>query len=139
MSNENVDRDEHTLFYTTTETPRLLERADGWVFVGYQNRPLGRAEKVKQMPFELRLEGQPFSGVSYFVDRLFWGYGRGLMFIQGAEPQHLVGPNYLLVRAVRSAPYDPCPHLRDVQLALITEAPKGMHLDQARSVLLQCS
>jgi len=130
MQEENLDSKYGPSYYVSRETPRLLESPDGWKLVGYQDRELGKLRGVRHSPFILKVSAGDVTGEVYQIDKLYFGHIYSILYIEGALLQNLIGPNYVMAKASKCAPYDPRPHLRDVCLGRISSAPAGTRLEE---------
>lgn len=122
--------------YAITECYRLLEVSDGtWRLVGYQDRPLGRAEEVKVSHVE---EGE-FKATIYSIARYYPAYGPAMNILQGLPMHAVFGPNYVFFDGKRGPAYSERLHLREVRVAQIHRTPKGMNLMEAMLLLRKCA
>lgn len=78
-----------------------------------------------------QFEQGELGGEMYYLERLYWCFGKALMLVQGAPLQHLIGPNYAVVGADPFVQHHPEPHTSRFFLARITSAPAGMRLEEA--------
>lgn len=131
MQDTHAGGNSGAFFLVPTETPRLLETPDGWKLVGYNDRELGRAEDLTQKSFSIPAPNGDIEGVLFYIKRLYWSQGQGLLYIQGAPLQRLIGPNYMVVSAERCSAFSVRPHITKVHLALLNRAPEGMRLEEA--------
>jgi hypothetical protein len=131
MSQKKDGSNQGSFFRVSRETPRLLETPNGWRLVGYNDRELGRIKGLTQRSFDIPNTHGALKGTLYSMDRLHWSHAWALLFIQGAPIQQLIGPNYAHVGSRPSDPFDVRPHLKDVLLARVTEAPPSMSLEEA--------
>lgn len=90
-------------------------------------------------PFSLQLRGEELSGTAIYVRRLYFCFGHAMQMMQGQTMQNLIGPNYLFYDGKKCPPYAVRPHLREVHLAYIKRAPKGVPLEEAVALLRACS
>jgi hypothetical protein len=139
MPQANTGGHQSAAFIVPVETPRLLETAGGWRLVGYNARELGRVEGLKQKEFSVAARGGVLEGTLFYIEKLYWSIGQGLLYIQGAPLQRLVGPNYLVVSAERCSVFSVRPHIMNAHLALIRKAPGGLGLEEALVVLRRWS
>jgi hypothetical protein len=63
-----------------------------------------------------------------YIDTLYWTHTKGLLFAEGGDIQRLIGPGLLHVSSERCSAYAPRPHLTNVVLATVHEAPESMDL-----------
>jgi len=127
MQTLEPDSDGSADFYIHKAVNRLLEDPDGrWRLVGHGDKRLARAVNVTERPFKDEGIG---AGVCYIIERLYWDHIQGLLQLEGAPPQQLVGPKYLVLNAVPSAAPDPRPHLKDLVLARFSAQPEGDFLE----------
>jgi len=121
------DSDSSADFYAVKTVNRLLEDTDGrWRLVGHGDKRLARAVNVTEQPFDDEGIG---AGVCYSIEHLYWNHIQGLLQLEGAPPQQLVGPKYLVLNAVPSAAPDPRPHLKDLVLVRFSAQPEGEFLE----------
>jgi hypothetical protein len=131
MSQEKDGGQQSTLYYVAQETPRLLETADGWKLVGYNDRELGRADGVTARQFEVPVKDDGVvRGDGFFIEKLYWNHAWGLLYLQGMPLQKLLGPNYLLIRVQPCSIFDARPHVKNVHLARIQAAPQSLRLEE---------
>lgn len=126
-------------FYVPQETPRLLETSDGWRLVGYNDRLLAKAGgDVQVSSFQVPVGDSTLEGESFFIPRLYWTQHRGILVMQGAPMQKVIGPNYLVIGFIPCVAWDPRPHVEDLLLARVTSAPEGMGLEEALVAIRRC-
>lgn len=140
MQEENASGKQGASYYISRETPRLLDTPNGWKLVGYGDRELGRAEGVTIEPVDVAVADGRVVGELYRIRRLYLGHTLGMMSIQGAPLQKIIGPNYAVIRAAGCTPHDARPHLSYVLLSRLHSAPASTRLEEAVFALGQvCS
>ena len=113
--------------YQIAECYRLLEAADGrWTLVGYEDRLLGHAVGVTTAKVDTLMEGGRLAATIYRIDRYYPEHGQAILVLQGALMSRVFGPNYLFYAGDRSPAYAERLSLKNVRLAAIHAAPKGL-------------
>ena len=122
-------------YYVTRETPRLLETPSGYILVGYGDRELARVVGVQNQRFCIpdgRVgSGGEIAGAVYTIERIVWGQATGILLLQGAPLQSLIGPNYAVVAGTPCHPASSTLHTKDVVLARVESAPSSLRLEEA--------
>lgn len=110
--------------------PRLLETPDGGWGLFRVNRRIARIPRAEIGRRTLKIAGheEPVEVTVYIINRIFWDHARGLQQLQGFPPADLIGPNYLVLNAVKGAPYSTRPHLRSVVMVMLHRVPNSMNL-----------
>lgn len=90
--------------------------------VGIQDLVVADIEGYACQDFEHTGTGK-YAGTLHHIGRLYWSHKYAIKYLQGALLQNLIGPNYAVLRAAAGESWAPRPHIRDVSLAYITQAP----------------